>query len=422
MRMRSIGRLAILTICCVAAFDRPTFASNWPRFRGGNGTGIAADKDVPVEWNDSSGVLWRTALPGTGNSSPIVWGQHIFLQAATADGRERLLLCLNAADGKVLWSRSVPASPAKINPMNSLASSTPATDGVRVYVMFWDGQDILLHAYNIDGTLIWKRNLGRFTSQHGAGTSPIVYEGRVFLANDQDGKAALVALDAKTGKTIWQVERRPFRACYSTPFVLQRPGGGSEIVACSTTAISGYNPETGAQNWTWSWTFTTKRPLRTTSSAIFSPGMIFASSGDGSGDRHMVALNLQTNGGDTKASLAWQNKRDFPYVPTMLVRGDHVYSVNDVGVAGCHVAKTGAEVWTERLGGSMSASPILVDGKVYAVSEQGDVYVFEAAPTFKLLAKNPTGEPVKATPAVADSRLFIRGQNHLFCIGKSAAR
>jgi outer membrane protein assembly factor BamB len=421
MRIGKIALLALLTVCGAIAFDRPAAASNWPRFRGTNGTGIATDKEVPVEWNESS-VLWKTAVPGVGNSSPVIWGERIFLQSAPADGKARLLVCLNAADGKVLWTRSVPAASAPINEHNTLASSTPATDGERVYVMFWDGQDILLHAYDFDGTVIWKRNLGRYTSQHGAGTSPIVYEDKVFLANDQDGKAALLALDTKTGKTLWQVERRPFRACYSTPFILEKPGGGSEVVVCSTTAITGYNPDTGAQNWTWSWTFTSKRPLRTTSSAVYGPGMLFASSGDGSGDRHMVALQLQANGGSTKASLAWQNKRDFPYVPTMLVWGDHVYSVNDVGVAACHVAKTGAEVWSERLDGSVTASPILVDGKVYAVSVRGDVYVFEAAPTFKLLARNAIGEPVSATPAVADNRLFIRGKTHLFCIGKPAAR
>jgi hypothetical protein len=418
-----IGNITLLTLLAAGwvGFTHDASASNWPRFRGDNGAGLAADKDVPVEWN-GSGVLWKTPLPGVGNSSPVVWGQRVFLQSASTDGKERLLLCLNAADGKVLWTRSVPGSPARTHPLNSLASSTPATDGERVYVMFWDGQDILLYAYDFDGTLLWKRDLGRFTSQHGAGTSPMVHDGKVFLANDHDDAAAVVALGARTGKTLWQAERRPFRACYSTPFVQEKPGGGTELVVCSTTAITAYDPETGRENWTWNWTFTSKRALRTTSSPVAGPGMIFASSGDGSGDRHMVALKLQANGGNAKPSLAWQNKRDFPYVPTMLVWGDHVYAVNDAGVASCHVARTGAAVWTERLGGSMRASPILVNGKVYAVSEQGDVYVFPAAPSFRLLAKNAVGEPVSATPAVADNRLFIRGKTHLFCIGKPAAR
>ncbi|MBV9123491.1 MAG: PQQ-binding-like beta-propeller repeat protein, partial [Planctomycetes bacterium] len=151
-------------------------AANWPRFRGPNGTGIATQSDIPIRWTEQEGVLWKTSLPGAGNSSPVVWGDRVFLQSSSADGKERSLLCLKATDGKLLWSRAVSGSQARMHTKNTLASSTPATDGERVYALFWDGQDLLLTAYDFQGQLIWKRELGAFTSQHGAGTSPIVWK------------------------------------------------------------------------------------------------------------------------------------------------------------------------------------------------------------------------------------------------------
>jgi outer membrane protein assembly factor BamB len=371
-----------------------------------------------VQWSDQEGILWKTALPGPGNSSPVVWGNHVFLQCATEGGKERSLVCISAADGKILWSKSVPGTVAKTHAKNTLASSTPATDGERVYTVFWDGAELSLFAYDFQGKLIWKRGLGIYLSQHGPGHSPVVYEGKVFLANDQDGAAVVIALDAKTGNPVWQAGRKPFRACYSAPMLLERPGEAPELIVLSTAGVTSYKPESGEENWSWTWLFN-GMALRTIALPIYSNGMLFCNSGDGSGARATVALKLGAADDLTKANLVWEKTKTFPYVPTMLSSGEHLFFVNDHGFAGCAVAKTGDIVWLERLGKSVFASPILVDGKVYAVSEEGTVYVFLAATTsFKLLAKNTMGQPVLATPAVADSRLFIRGQSHLFCIGK----
>jgi outer membrane protein assembly factor BamB len=399
------------------------FGSPWPRFRGPNGEGIAADRDIPVQWTDKEGVLWKTAIPGLGNSSPIVWGDRIFLQSATQDGRERLLLCLNVADGKILWSRSLPGSRAHINPKNSLASSTPATDGQRIYTLFWDGTKVFVHAFDFQGKHLWSRDLGRFTSQHGPGTSPIVYEDKVFIANDQDGAAAVYALDARDGKVVWQAPRPAFRACYSVPFVLERPGHPAELIVASTAGITGYNPRTGGENWKYSWSFT-GMALRTVACPLYTGGLVFANSGDGSGARHLIAVKAGGTGDVTPTNLAWEWKknRPFPYVPTLLSYGEHLYFVNDRGEAGCAVARSGDLVWTEHLCDAVTASPVLIDGKIYAISEDGVVYVFQAAPSFKLLAKNLLGEPVSATPAVADNRLFIRTKAHLLCIGKPSEK
>jgi outer membrane protein assembly factor BamB len=399
------GFLAVLAVASEVAAD-------WARFRGPNGTGVATGQDLPLECSAET-TRWKVPLPGVGNSSPVVWGRQLFVQSSSADGKERYLLCLDTADGKVRWSRSVPGGKARLHQRSSLASSTPAVDGVQVYAYFWDGKGIALYAFDLQGNSVWQRNLGGFESQHGAGASPVVYQGKVFVNNDQDGSAEVVALDAQTGAVAWRKARQAFRACYSTPFVLERPGAEPEIVVTSTAGITSYRPKDGTENWNWTWQHVTK-PLRTVGSPVYSQGLIFAGSGDGDGSRHLVAVNVA--GG--KPSLAWQKERGTPYVPCLLTAGEHLFYVNDLGVAGCFVARTGEAVWSERLGGDVTASPVLVDGKIYAVSEDGHVYVFPAETSFRMLAKSALGETVRATPAVADGRLFIRGQHHLFCFGK----
>jgi outer membrane protein assembly factor BamB len=412
----------LLIICSAAAADRPEAASYWSRFRGPNGTGISNDKHVAVQWTETKGVLWKTAIVGLGNSSPVVWGNRIFLQSATEYGKERLLLCVDTASGKIVWSRTVSGSAAPINPRNTLASSTPATDGKRVYALFWNGSALLLHSYDFSGKLVWKRELGAYASQHGAGASPIVYKNKVIVANDQDASSRLMAFDTETGQVAWEVPRprAVSGTCYSTPFLLEDTGKPSEMIVASTPGLSAYDPETGRECWSWSWPFPGK-PLRTVASPVYGRGFIFATSGDGGGDRHMIAVQRIGSGHGAKISLAWESNR-LPYVPTMLTWGEHLYWVNDRGVAGCNVARTGETVWTERVGGNVTASPVLIDGKIYAANEDGDVHVFLAEPKFKLLAKNPIGELVRSTPAVADNRLFIRGQKHLICIGAAAGK
>src|SRR5262249_49315479 len=192
-------------------------------------------------------------------------------------------------DGKILWSKSVPGAYGRTHNKNSTASSTPATDGKRVYALFWDGTEIGLFAFDFNGTQLWKRGLGRFVSQHGPGVSPMVVGDKVILPNDQDGTSVLVAVDAKSGQIAWEVPRKAFRTCYSTPFVLEKPGAAPELIVASTAGITSYQPQSGTENWHWPWTFS-GMALRTVSSPIFSQGLIFANSGDGSGARDTVAV------------------------------------------------------------------------------------------------------------------------------------
>jgi outer membrane protein assembly factor BamB len=411
--------LMLLVTACFAATVLSAAASDWTRFRGPNGTGIAADKDIPVEWT-AKNILWKVGLPGIGNSSPIVWKDHLYVQTATEDAKERLLLCLSAKDGSILWKQSVPGKAVngkgmkvKIHKKSSYASSSAGVDSDRVYVVFWDNVDQIMNAYTHAGQPLWSKNLGAFSSQHGAGASPIPIGDKVYFADDTDDKAVLFCLDAKTGDKVWSQDRQHFRACYSAPFVRELPGGARELLVLSTMGITAYDPDNGTKRWSWDWNFGGKMPLRTTASPILSDDIVVACSGDGEGPRHMVAVKL-----GTKPAKLWGNLKDFPYVPTPLAWGKHLYFVNDKGFAGCYETETGKKLWLERLDGDFTASPVLIDGKMYAINEDGEVFVIAAAPTYQLPARNSLAEGVRATPAVADNRLYIRGQTHLFCIGK----
>lgn len=414
-------------------------AANWERFRGPNGTGVATDKNVPVEFSEGNGILWKLKLPGLGNSSPVVWGNHLFLQTATDDGSERFLLCIDVAKGQELWRRGIPGNKAHTHPKNTLASSTPATDGEGVYVAFWDGKEVYLVAYNFKGDVLWNKNLGLWVSQHGTGASPIVYKDKVIFANDMDKEypadkkdkkakpkqvtqpSTLFAFYKKTGEKAWEAPREAYRACYSAPFLLENPGQPTELIVTSTTSITSYDPDTGAQNWRWNWNWTgLPMPLRTIGAPVHVDGMLLACSGDGGGARQAAAVALNGSGKKAQPKQMWNNIKDFPYVPCVLNKGQHLFFVNDAGTAACYEIKSGKRLWQERIpDAAFTASPVMIDDKIYAASEQGDVHVFAADPAaFRPLAKNSLGERIRATPAVADGRLYIRTQTTLYCIGK----
>jgi len=422
-------------------------ADNWARFRGPNGNGISSDKNIPIKFSAKEAVVWSAKIPGDGASSPIVWGDRVFLQTASLDASERSLLCLDAKTGKEIWKRSIPgAKPShSVRKDSTLASASPTTDGESVFVPFWNGKDILMVAYSFQGDKLWERNLGEFVSQHGAGASPILYKDLVIFSVDKDAfqevedktkkkepgakktptkkvavpnPSMLYGLDKKTGKTVWSTPREAIRACYSIPFLLKKPGANPELIVTSTTAITSYEPMSGKANWYWTWTFA-KDPLRTIAATTYTDGLLLAMSGDGSGERLMVAVELKEKDKQVRPERIWANSKQFPYVTCPLIKGEHVYFVNDLGRAGCFHARTGKEVWFETLpDAKFYASPIMIDGKMYACSEQGDVYVIDVATKYNLLAKNSFGERILATPAVADGRMYVRTQNHLYCIGK----
>src|SRR5579872_767478 len=240
---------AVLLATWLTATAATVIASDWPRFRGPNGTGVSTDSGVPLELGDSQNLAWKIELPGIGHSSPIVSKQRVFLQTASMDGNARSLLCLDLIDGKPLWSQPAPGTPAHTHPKNTLASCTAAADGERVFMPFWDGSSLSIAAYDYDGKHLWSRELGTFTGEHGPGHSPIIVGDRIILANDQDGSSELVALKAATGDIAWRVQRPAHRCCYSTPVLLERPGAAPEVLVGSTFGITAYSPTDGAEKW-----------------------------------------------------------------------------------------------------------------------------------------------------------------------------
>lgn len=403
----------------LALWLTPTLAAtagDWPRFHGQNGAGVA-DPATPVEW-EKAAPAWKVAVPGKGHSSPVVAAGRVFLQSASADGLNRSLHCFDAATGAVKWSRDVVGAPGHTHKKSSLASSTPAVDGGRVFTIYWNGAACDLAAYGLDGKPLWTTPLGAFESDHGAGLSPMAFGGKVFVNYDQGadkdrpGTAEVLAFDAADGKKVWSARRKGFRACSATPVVRELPGGKAEVVVSSTAALTGYDPDTGAVNWDWPWKFT-GMALRTIAGPLMVGDKVIAFSGDGGGSRSAVAI---TPGSGPR--VLWEKKKATPYVPSPVALGGHLYWVTDDGQATCADAKTGNPVWTERAfgKGAVSASLILAGDKVLAVAEDGKAVVFKATPDgFDKLAEMSLGEAVMASPAGADGRLFVRGTDHLFC-------
>ncbi len=390
-------------------------AADWARFRGPNGTGVVEGKMPDI---DPAAPLWKVKIPGKGRSSPIVVDGKIYLQTAAADGKTRSLLCLSAADGSTVWAKDVPGATAKTHAKNSLASGTPACDGKQIYCQWYDGSGVSLYAYDLKGTEVWHASLGGYVSQHGPGFSPMTHDGLVFVNVDDDEHAELVCFDAKTGDKKWIATRKRERACYSTPFILQRPGKAPELVLGTTHAVTSYEPKTGKINWEYpmAWPKDGGMPLRVIGHPVYAGGLIVVYCGDGSGARYMAAIDPDR----PKPAKVWELRKDTPYVPCVLVKGDLLYWIADKGVATCAEAKTGKALWANRVfeNADVTASPVMVGDQILMISEKGEVAVVKAAKTFEEPALVSLGERAYSSPAVADGKVFVRGETHLFCFGK----
>ena len=410
--MRLPALSAAVTAAVLSAV--PSFADDWARFRGPNGTGVAP-ADTPTQVSATKNLLWKAALPGIGHSSPIVVGDRVFVQSSAADGSKRMLVCLDAATGKELWARDAAGGPAKMHKKNTPASSTAAADGERVYALFWDGSAVTLEAFTLAGEPVWSASLGSYQGEHGAGMSPVVVGDKVIVNYDQDGAAEVVAFDAATGNKVWAAERKPERACPSSPLVRDLPGGKKEVVIGNTHGLTGYDADAGTVTWAWAWA---GNKLRTVASPVLADGAVLMVGGNGGGTRAAAAVVPGSEPG-ASPKVAWSSKRDVPYVPTPVVTGDHLYWVHDNGFAVCAVARTGEVLWNERaFTKSVSASPILIGDKVLGIAEDGRVVVFKADPdAFEVVFEGNIGEAVFASPAAADGKLFVRGAEHLFCFG-----
>jgi len=407
--------LGLFAFALLAAEESaPSAAQNWPRFRGPNGSGIGVAAALPTKWTEKD-YNWKATLPGTGHSSPVVWGDRIFVTCGENETAKRIVLCLKTSDGSVAWRRDFDSKRHPRNPDNSYASSTPAVDSDHVYVYWATPEETALLALTHDGKDAWQRKLGPFASEHGSGTSPVVLGDLVILGNDQEGRSSLLAFDRKSGETRWEIGRRTTKASYATPLVVQLDGEPPQLIFTSTShGFTSLDPATGKANWELPDTL----PERCVGSPLFASGLLFASCGTGGAGRHVVAVRPGSKKTGAPPQIAYTVKKPVPYVPTPVAKDGLVFLWGDNGLVTCIRAATGDQVWQQRVGSNFYGSPVLIGDRLYCISRQGEVFVLAAGEKPELLARNPLGEPSHATPAVANGVLYLRTLSHIISIGR----
>ncbi len=381
----------------------------WPRFRGPNGSGLSAQKGFPATWTDAD-YAWNVPIAGIGHSSPIVWGDQLFVTSAerTNSGTARKLFCLNSLSGKTLWHRTLAFEQSHLHKKNSWASGTPATDGERVYVVFSDEAAHTLIAFDFDGTEVWRRDLGSFKSQHGQGASPIVFRDMVILPNDQLGPSHIFAFNKRTGDVVWKTRRTTDKTSYATPMVLETKDSTQIICVSDMMGVTSLDPTDGRINWS-----SAPFPLRTVASPIVVGGTIFASCGSGGTGKLLLAVNPAA---DQAKRVRFDRKTTLPYVPTPVGYEKQLYLWTDIGVVVSIDAATGKETQRLRVNGKYSGSPVCVDGRLYCISEAGRVVVVSTQPKLEVIGKTSLRGESYATPAIANGRMYLRTFDRLMCL------
>ena len=432
-----------LSIAGLGAFSERAAAGNWPQWRGPDGSGISNEKNLPSEWSPTKNIKWKTPIEGRSHSSPIVWGNRVFLTTAVEgpvvpgakavkhtveDGKEFLhpdsvgadkrhafkVISLDRDTGKLVWEATAWEGTPYDNRhrKSSYAASTPTTDGKLVYAFFGTEG---LYAYDFKGKLVWKADLGKLgTVGMGTGTSPILFDNLVIVQCDEENGDAsfMVALDKKTGKEAWRTPRK-VQVSWATP-LLVRSATRAELITCGTETVIAYDPATGKELW---------RHKGVESNAIPSPvannEMVFLVAGFPA--KIAMAIKLGQSGDLTGTpNVAWTYAKGTAYVPSPILYGEYLYLTTDRGILTALDAKSG-EVKYEGgripIPATFTASPVAFEGKILLTSEDGDTFIVKAGPKHEILGTNSVGEPVYASPAIADGRIFIRGEKNLYCIG-----
>ena len=393
--------------------DEGDGAKYWPRWRGPSGQGVANGGRYPDTWSPTDGVLWKAAVPGSGNSSPIVWGDRIFVTTAYDGGRRLSVLAFRRSDGSRLWETFAPQGrvDAAAHFKNGHASATPATDGERIYVSF--GTRGLL-ALDFDGKILWHRDLGPTDTYHGTAGSLLLYKNRIILYQDQYTASFIAAFDVQTGRQVWRTARDA-SVGWGTPIAVH-VGDHDEIIVNGQRSVYAYDPDRGTELW---------RCGGATYEVIPTPvvgyGMVFCASGRAG---PTLAIRPGGRGDVTRTHLVWTSPRGSPFVPSPILYGEYLYTVNDMAsIVTAFEAATGKVMWQGRLGVArregFSASPVAVDGKLFFTNDDGETFVLRAGPTFDLLHVNRIGERTLASPALVDGRWYIRTARQLVAIGEA---
>ena len=437
-----------LSFVLLAAIVSTASAQNWPQFRGPGATGVVESPGQPVKWDAAAAqnVRWKLAIPGLAHSSPVVWGNKIFVTTAVNSSKDETrfglygdvapvkddpkhtwkVYAIDKQKGTVLWERVAYEGIPKVkrHPKSSHAASTPVTDGKYLIAMFGSEG---LYAYDLNGKLLWKQDLGVLDAgwfydvdyQWEYGSSPIIYKNLVIVQADIQKNSFIAAYDLKSGKLAWKTPREEIPS-WGTPTVYEGKQR-AELITNGPKAIRGYDPITGKELWRLGpmSEITTPTPFAAFDLIFVTSGYapiqpIYAIRPGGNGD-----LSLK-DGKESNEFIAWSKQRGGPYMPTPIVYGDLLYTCSNQGVLTAYNAKTGERVYQERLGGTgaaFTASPVASDGKIYLASEDGDVFVVKAGPKYELLAKNPVGEVMMATPAISDGVVIVRTVSHLYAFG-----
>lgn len=416
--------------------------SNWPQWRGPNGAGISPEVGLPTEWSETKNVRWKTAVPGRGHSSPVVWNKRIFLTSSIEGpvvpgaqavrhirrGQEYLhpdsvgadhsyslqLFCLDAGTGRIIWQKTVYEGTVYDNRhrKNTYASATPATDGRYVYLSF---EAEGLYCYDFDGKRIWKTSLGKIAKGGmGHGTSPVLFGNLLILQCDQEyGEGSFIAaVDKKTGKEVWRVSRS-HRRSWATP-LLVKTATRTELIASGAESIIAYDPASGKELWRAPGVVSNPIP-----SPVASHDLVFVSAG--SQEKRALAIRPGGDGDLTgSAHIVWKYDKGTAYVPSPILYGDYLYLLTDAGATTCLEAATGKVIYQARvpIAAKFTASPVAFDGKLLMISEDGDAFIMRAGQTPEVLHVNSLSEPVYASPAISDGQIFIRTATNLYAIGK----
>ncbi len=438
-----VAMLGVLILPSPASSESVS-GSNWPQWRGPESQGISSENNLPSEWTATKNIVWKTPIPGRGHSSPIVWGNNLFvttaiqgpvipgaktLQHFTADGGVFLhpdvvggeyehafkVLCFDTDTGKILWERT--AYKGRVydgrHRKNTYASPTPVTDGKYVYVYFGaEG----VYCYDFDGNLVWKGSLGQIaTMGMGVGTSPVLWGDLVIVQCDQDNgiDSFLAAISKKTGEEVWRVKRAAFES-WSSPIVVATKKR-TELVVNSRELVISHDPATGEELWRSDGVGVNPVPTPVTGHDL-----VVVSAG--AGQKRAMAIRLGGSGDVTGTSqIAWQYNKGTAHITSPILYGDYLYLLTDNGIVTCLDAKTGEVQYRDRVPGpaKFSASPVAFDGKILLTSEEGESFVFTAGPNYELLSTNSIGEQVHASPAIAGGKIFIRGERNLYAIGRA---
>lgn len=410
-------RSVFIGVSCATTLLTESTRADWTRFRGPNGNGVIERCNVPLPWT-ASDVAWQIDLPGKGNGSPIVVGGKVFLMSADATTAERFVIALESTSGKELWRKTYASQFHKVHARSSFASCTPCANEDAVYFAWASPENLTVKAFTHSGDELWTKDFGRYISAHGFAGSPILVDDKLILANSQDaeelpagvapGDSSIVALDAKTGKVIWETARTSVRTCYGAPSVTEMDGKKALLFAETGDGMFALDVATGQQLWN-NKVFT----KRSVSCPLVVGDLAIGTEGSGGGGNILFAVNLKD-----KHELKFEIKRAAPYVPTPVAKGESLYLWADNGIVSCLDLVSGELVWSERVGGNVSSSPVIAGDKLIGVSENGVVTIVSASRSFQKLGSIELGDTIRSTPTLGEDYILLRTDSKLICVGK----